>query len=479
MRDRRVDLGWKSSLSGIERPYLVLLATLLIAVGLFGGSSRYDMMQNALIQPVAWLVAGVALAMGGAGKAAYRNLRWPLFMLLALLVITLLQVIPLPYALWTSLPGREPLAEIATAVGSDIARPLSMVPSRTLNALSALGIPLAALLLLAGLGTRGAYIVLAAMVLLAAANALLAILQIGSGYADAGYLYSLTNEGTPVGIFANRNHSAVFGSLAMLVIGFLVTRPNRKAFPGSDILLWSAFGAIFLVILVNGSRAGLLTAGIALAAAALLVVSGKVPAASPLAGRRSAGGKRSNLVRYLPAAVILFFAVGMIALFLLADRLTAFQRIVEANPLEDLRFRIVPILLDMIGTYFPLGTGLGAFEDVFRIHETPELLGPRYLNMAHNDWLQWFLETGLPGAALLVAFLGWLGYQLLRLKARGRDYLTLGLAGFAILALASYFDYPLRTPLFQVAGVWFVCALALLARAEGRETNRDPAVVTA
>jgi len=458
VRERRGNLSWSKSLSAIGRSELTLLATLLIAAALFGGSSRYDVMQNVLMQPVAWIVAGVALALGGIGKMAPRELRWPLLMLLALLVLTLLQLVPLGQGMWTSLPGREPLADIAAAVGNDAARPMSMVPSRTLNALASIGIPLAALLLMARMGYRGVYPLLAAIVVLATANMVMGLLQIATGFSEAGYFYSITNAGTAVGIFANRNHSAVFGAFAMLIIAFLVTRGQRKAFVGADVILWAIFAAIFLTLLVNGSRAGLLTAGVSLVATALLVMGARTPVSG---GARGTG---KDFAKYIPAAVILAFAVGMIVLFLMADRLTAFQRMVEANPMDDPRFRIMPVLLDMIGSYFPLGTGIGAFEDVYRIHETTEMLGPRYLNMAHNDWIQWVIETGLPGVLLLLAFLGWLGFQLLRLKALGRDYLVLGLAGIAILAIASYFDYPLRTPIFQVAGVWFVCALALIGR---------------
>ncbi|MFB0612667.1 O-antigen ligase family protein [Aurantiacibacter poecillastricola] len=450
---------------------LALLATLLLAAGLFGGSSRYDAMQNVLMQPLAWLVAGFAIVLGG-WRGAWRDLRAPLVLLLSLAVLTLLQLVPLGHDLWTSLPGRGPLADIASAIGSEGARPLSMVPSRTLNALSAMGIPLAALLLMGAIGRGAAYPLLVGIVVLAALNLVLAILQVASGYADATYFYAITNEGAPVGMFANRNHSAVFGALAMLVIAFLVTRRECRGFPGANVLLWSIYAAVFLTLLVNGSRAGMLTAGIALGATALLLLG------STDEGARDRSAGRARLVRYLPVAVILAFTAGLVALFLMADRLTAFQRMVDVNLLEDMRFQVLPVLNEMIGAYFPAGTGLGAFETVYRIHETPDLLGPRYLNMAHNDWLQWVIETGVVGIVLLLAFLVWLGQRLIQLAKRGRDFVVFGVAVIAILALASYFDYPLRTPIFQVIGVWLVCSLALLGRAEesrGQNVANAPA----
>ncbi|WAT17577.1 O-antigen ligase family protein [Aurantiacibacter sp. MUD11] len=451
-------MSWSKSLADIGRVPLALLATLVLAAMLFGGSSRYDVMQNVLMQPLAWLVAGAALVF--ASKDMLRDLRWPVLMLLALVAITVLQLVPLPLEMWMSLPGREPLGDVAGALGSDAARPASMVPWRTLNALMALGIPIAALLVMACLGRKAAMPVLAAIVVLAAANALMALMQIATGYSDASYPYAITNFGAPVGIFANRNHSAVLGALAMLVIAFLATRDQKRRLPGAEVLLWTVFGAIFLTILVNGSRAGLLTTGVALVATALLVQQRIAPAKD--------GGER-GLVKFVPVAIIVAFAAGLFLLFLFADRLVAFERMVEANPLEDLRFRILPILGEMIATYFPIGTGFGAFEDVYRIHETPDLLGPRYLNMAHNDWLQWLIEAGLAGLLLLAAFLFWCARIVWRLRGVGRGYVVLALAGLAILAIASFFDYPLRTPIFQVVGVWFICALALVANAAMRQ----------
>ncbi|WP_338242938.1 O-antigen ligase family protein [Aurantiacibacter hainanensis] len=469
MRDRRGELTWGNSLSRFGKTELALLATLLLSAMLFGGSSRYDVMQNVLMQPIAWLVAGVALVVASGRRL--HALRWPLGMLAALFLITLLQLVPLGEGLWTSLPGRQPLADVADAIGSQGARPVSMVPSRTLNALSAIGMPLAALLVMAALGRRSVFLLLCAIVVLALANALLAIFQVASGYAEAGYFYSITNTGMTVGIFANRNQSAVFAALAMLIIAFMVTRKERERLPGADILLWSIYGTIFLTILVNGSRSGLLTAGIALAATAVLIHGGRSQAGS---GKRMAA-QPAGPMRFLPVAVILAFAAGLVAVFLLADRLTAFQRIVGTNPLEDLRFRVVPVLIEMMGRYFPVGSGFGTFEDVYRIHETADLLSPQYLNMAHNDWFQWIIEGGLPGAMLLAVFLGWFALQVRRLGGVGRDHLVFAVAGFAILAIASYFDYPLRTPLFQVVGVWFISSLALLGRpAEAKRGESSP-----
>ncbi len=63
----------------------------------------------------------------------------------------------------------------------------------------------------------------------------------------------------------------------------------------------------------------------------------------------------------------------------------------------------------MIRTYFPVGSGLGGFDPLFRMHEPFELLKPTYFNHAHNDWLEIALDAGGAGIALLFGSILWWG----------------------------------------------------------------------
>ena len=57
---------------------------------------------------------------------------------------------------------------------------------------------------------------------------------------------------------------------------------------------------------------------------------------------------------------------------------------------------------------------MGAFEKVFQANEPDALLGPVFLNHAHNDWLEAVITGGLPAAALLVIAVGGTLYAALR-----------------------------------------------------------------
>lgn len=100
------------------------------------------------------------------------------------------------------------------------------------------------------------------------------------------------------------------------------------------------------------------------------------------------------------------------------------------------------------------------------MQEPFELLGPRYINHAHNDWLQFVIEGGAAAALLMVAGAAFAIIRIVRMvgedkegKATGEAWLGLGL--LAVLGVASLVDYPLRVPSIMVLTI---IALAMFAQ---------------
>ena len=56
----------------------------------------------------------------------------------------------------------------------------------------------------------------------------------------------------------------------------------------------------------------------------------------------------------------------------------------------------------------PIGSGLGTFVPVYAMFEKPEDASPTYVNHAHNDILEVWLETGVLGLVLMGLFVVWL-----------------------------------------------------------------------
>src|SRR5690606_34084734 len=72
--------------------------------------------------------------------------------LVAAVALVSLHLMPLPPSVWTSLPGRDLLAQAASVSGQEQPwRPLSISPGATFNALSSLVVPVTAVLLMASI----------------------------------------------------------------------------------------------------------------------------------------------------------------------------------------------------------------------------------------------------------------------------------------------------------------------------------------
>ena len=111
----------------------------------------------------------------------------------------------------------------------------------------------------------------------------------------------------------------------------------------------------------------------------------------------------------------------------------------------------------------PLGSGMGSFVQVFELSAPPSLQRGRYVNHAHNEFAQWWLEAGWLGLLVLAVALAVLvlaGWRLVALRIRS-GHAALAASGFVAICATlahSWADYPLRTPfmmvLFALGAVW-------------------------
>lgn len=440
---------------------LVLFAAL---VAMLGGSSRFDAVQAVALRPAAALFLIPALYF-----LTRESIRTALAPLVILGLFTLWmggQLVPLPPALWHSLPGRETIAQLDAMLGiEDTWRPIAWVPMRGWNALLSMIVPISAALLFVALRPKVRHVLLV-LVGLGVVDAVIGLLQILSGSDSPLYFYRITNSGSPVGIFANENHSAVFSALILVVIARLGfghrRRRNNRAL---DIVLAAAFLIVLLGVLASGSRAGLGLGLVAILASGLM---------GWLWLRRPAfEGEKTSRLAILARHPRLFLLLGAAAVGALLFALVQFGRapgVIDAfnqNAFEDLRWRIGPILGQMMATHWLFGSGFGSFDAVYLFYEPTAFQNEAYVNQAHNDWAQIVIEGGLPAIVLLLAFGRWVFFALGRMYSRSAGAMALCLfwcTVMAILAGASLFDYPLRTPTFQMVAIWLVIALAFDVR---------------
>lgn len=446
-----------------DRALLLVLGVFIVAICLLGGSARGDAVQLIVLRPLACLVAGYALYQLAAGQRGAQKVEGlvPLYAGLAVLVVwMIIQLIPLPYQLWSELPGRGLIARLdAAGDQSGLWRPISFSPSRTANSLAALIVPLAAVLLYHVYPNARKKDFLSLIILIAVCNALLGILQILGPSGGPLYFYEFTNSSEAVGFFANRNHSSVFSAVALLIISYMHTQ-NWRFFgvntKYTSMALVTFYLLIFLSSILNGSRAGFLCGGIALFIGLILYNLKPVDAA----GHRKKQG--NGIASIIGSVAIVAFSVLLVLLFFVSDRVPAITRLIESDNMSNLRTSAMPTLLDMIATYWPFGAGFGTFDKVYFIHEPNELLMPSYFNQAHNDWLQILIEGGVLAGLLALAAVFFYLVSVLKLFAaasRNPAHLYFWFGIMVILAVASLVDYPLRTPLFSAVAVWIVTLL--------------------
>ena len=419
----------------------VLLCALLVALLVAGGASRADVGGQVIVQTVAWGMLVVAIVFGPRPEMCRTGMAGVL--LAGMILIVLAQLVPLPPSIWGALPGRMALVGVE---GPDIWRPISMVPGATWNALSSLVVPSAVMVLSVTLREDERERVPPVLLGLVGASALVGLLQ----FSGAGFANPFVNDtpGQVSGLFANRNHFALFLALGCLIAPVWATRDGRAGWR-----LPAALGLVLLfvlTILATGSRAGMLVGAVAIAGALLM---------SRHALRRLTRKGPRWLLPVLLTGSILVLAFFVI-LFVAADRAVSINRAVSVDGNEDMRIRGLPTVLYMVRHYFPVGSGFGGFDSIFRINEPFDLLKLTYFNHAHNDYLEIVLDGGAPALILLVIAVIWWGRRTIRVwrKVDASTLARLGSAMLLLVLIASLFDYPVRTPMIMalttLAGLW-------------------------
>jgi len=435
-----------------------LTAAFLALVFLLGGSGRDDVLSLVFLRPLS--VLALAASLYRFPREAWREHRLLIAIALSLPVLALLQLIPLPPALWTALPGRELARAAGEAAGiGEPWRPLSLVPYRTWNSFWSFMAPLAALFLVLGLRPDQFRKLTYVIGLIALASGVLDLLQAIGAPGNGFYLYRVTNDDSAVGLFANRNHQAMMLAIAFAVLAAcaaLVPGPAETARPKR----WLALGAAVMLLpflLVTQSRAGLVVGAVG-ALAAIFVY--RVPRGDQQKAQQ--GGLK---LRWILMGTI---AVGLLAATAFISRVSSVQRLFTANAGDDLRLQVWGPIARTVWDYFPAGSGLGTFVEVYKIAEPDRSLSPLYLNHAHNDFLELALTGGLPALLIVLAAAIYLVVRIVRAVAATRGewsqekvLVRLSAAIILILALGSTYDYPLRVPSLACL---FAVAVGFLAR---------------
>lgn len=423
----------------------------LVLAGLLGGG---PMMWSAgyAVLTLATIVLAALFAWQG-GFSGLKDV--PLLARAALagvIVLPLLQIVPLPPAIWQALPGQGlRIAVLARAGLADSWQPLTLEPASTaLVAIMAVGFAtlVGSLLRLSDAQFRTALLAGVALVLLGIAIGLLQVVSDGQPHLQVDNM-----GGTMLGVFANKNHMAMALACSILIFGLVVSRDLFKREQRRLVVAGYIF-FVFVCIVTTNSRAGL---GLGLLAAAIVF----------------ADLARGVALRWRIATLV---ALVLLVVALLSS--SAFEQVSGrvGDVDSDLRWRFAAWSWPLAERYALTGSGFGSFATLFAANEQLAWVKPTFVNAAHDDYLQLLIEAGWAGAALLVLMLAAVVRCIgacwsMPRRDPHRMEMVMGFAIIVLFALHSGLDYPLRRP-----AAWIYMALGLAAVFRGHAAwHRSPA----
>ncbi|MEO5565594.1 MAG: O-antigen ligase family protein [Luteimonas sp.] len=421
--------GRPSRTRGLAR----LLALVFVVTFLTGGGSQDRGVGDAIAQLLALpLLAWSIWTLRCQPLSGLRRLAIAIAVLIA--VIPVLQLLPLPTLLWRSNAARLALEHDLSLAGVGLASTWSLVPAATERAalalLPALSVFFAALAIAPHERTRMMWLFLG----MAVFSLLLGLVQLGQ---PQDSLLNPFPQWAPAfgGVFANPNHQATALACAAICALALLLAGNRSEADRDSRqlagrwLLGACFAMCTLALPLTGSRAGVLFGILGLA---------MVPVAMGTfrpARLRASASARWGLALMLCGAV---FGVWVSLQWLRVDAVAG------------LRWPLAKATVALGNAYAPWGAGVGAFVPLFAQEGPTWLLQYEYINHAHNEYAQWWLEAGIPAMLALAGVLAVLGLVLRKILHYGSHGRSRAIAagswlGIIVLLAHSIVDYPMRT----------------------------------
>ena len=260
--------------------------------------------------------------------------------------------------------------------------------------------------------------------------ALLALLQ---QHTSGGKVFWIFPSGFPddvLGPFVNRNQYAAWVEL-LLPLALYEAATNRAY----RFAAMAAAATLFGSVVASASRAGFVLASLEIAAAITLLL----------------------VRRMLPRRAV-WQILALVAVAAVAAGWQELHHRFASPATENLRIDAARASLLMVRAHPLCGFGLGTWPVIYPRYASFD--SGLFLNQAHNDWLQWAAEGGVP------FFLFLLGFTALLWKRAIPSIYGLGTVSILVHALV---DYPMQQR--PALAAWFF-AFAAAAMSETREITK-------
>lgn len=433
----------------LASPRLQLQVLLVLAVALGGGGVAYGL-HNLIIQ----LTAVAILAANADRVALFFRQQSPglIALVVATLALPVLQLIPLPAQFWQALPGRDLVQQsFALALVDPRAwSPASLDPARTLVALCGTLAPAAIIVIGSSCSREDRLLLVATVAAAAVAAFVFGAIQLSSAN-SWGMIYPIRPAADVLyATFANRNSA---GLMFVLATALLAAMPNPAAIGWRWARL--AAGALLATgVVLTQSRSSMVLLAV-VAAFLLLRLACNLWRSRPT-------GRSASPIAIAGLSVIGVVIAAVLGVSTMTDGGRVATSLQRFQTLETDRLEMWDDGFYAAEHYWPAGSGMGTFDEVFQVHESLEYVSPRTAGRAHNDFIEIAIEGGIAALALAAMWLAWSLAVAVRESVKRSAWLPLGAGlGISCIALQSMLDYPLRNQtLLCVAAVMIV----LLAR---------------
>lgn len=375
------------------------------------------------------------------------------------IALPIVQMIPIPKSLWATLPSRELLQVSLNAVDASQWHPVTVNTSRTLVSFLGLLMPLTVFALGLKSNEFAKQTAKIAFIAMGVCGALLGSFQLLSLQNHSLLYPEATNIGMLTGFFANRNSAAVFFVCCLLLlVSFDFQRISVFKLMGG-----LSAGAVLVVgVILTQSRTGLILLGPPVILLGLRFIALRSAERDTL----SIGNRSGRMV----AAGFLGCAALIVAISGLSDNLFESRLgtvLARFDTTTDERSAIWEDALVSAQRYWPVGSGMGTFDEVFQIDESLENVSTRRAGRAHNDYLEIAIEAGFVGLAIIGLWIGWTLWATWSALARIARWEALSASNILlVIGLQSVFDYPLRNQTMLCLAAFTVGLLACSMKAE-------------
>jgi len=388
----------------------------------------------------------------------------------AALALPLLHLIPVPISLWEALSGRafyaDALGKVLPEQSVEVFRQISLFPAATELGFYALLPALALLLTIGGLPIQYVLYCVYAFLLIAFVQASLALVQSATGVSGAG-------------TYANRNHLA--GMLAMalpIALGLMSSRIGKlrtyisrspssnglrwivarvSSMPGMNSVMLLAMCSILisLGIIFSRSRTGIAMMMLGIFLSALLF-------------GRLMGERKSIQLSGLIVIVVTTLAIEI-------GLAPVVSRFGMDSTADDARWSIFAQVYEGIKSFFPLGSGIGSFPELFRRFQPESISG--FVNHAHNGYLEYVFEGGVFALGIIVIFLViYLARWIVIMREEREDtfhYVQIG-AGISVLLLGVHevLDFNMHIPANNLYFAFVVAIFFYLPKVENQPKKK-------